>query len=348
MNRMKPYPLLLSLAAALSISCGGGGGGTGGGGGVLTPQVVASSLSFPTALKFAPNGDIIFTEKSTGNVRRISGGTVQGAPMFTVSVEDDGERGLLGLALDPNYAVNKFVYIFYTKANGAENEVLRFTDDATPGTNPTPIVSGLPAASTHNGGKIAFGPDGKLYVTLGETGDPANSQNNGVPGGKVLRYNANGTIPGDNPIPGNPLFTKGHRNCFGLAIHTDGTVFVSENGPGCDDEVNRLTAGLNYGWRPGQPCGDSGGGFEPPLSRFGNVIAPTGIAVGTGDYAGSLLLGSFNDNRLRQINLTSFPGGSEASIETIYTDSDAIIDVAMGPDGNPYVATGSRILRLVP
>src|SRR5688572_29668075 len=120
MHGMKPYPLVLALAAALSISCGGGGGGNGGGG-MLTAQVVASNLSFPTALRFAPNGDIIFTEKSTGNVRRISGGTLQVAPMFNVSVEPEGERGLLGLALDPNYAVNKFVYIFYTKANGTGN-----------------------------------------------------------------------------------------------------------------------------------------------------------------------------------------------------------------------------------
>lgn len=347
MQRMKPYPPLLLLAAALSVSCGGGGGGKGGGG-VLSPQVVASNLSFPTALRFAPNGDIIFTEKSTGNVRRISGGTLQAAPMFNVGVEPEGERGLLGLALDPDYATNKFVYIFYSKANGTGNEVLRFTDDATPGTNPTVIVPNLPSNSIHDGGRLEFGPDGKLYVTLGDIGDPANSQNNNVPTGKVLRYNSNGTIPADNPIAGNPLFSKGHRNCFGLAIdQTSGTVFVSENGPGCDDEVNRLQAGGNFGWRPGQPCGDADAGFLAPLSRFGNVIAPTGIAVGTGDYAGSLLMGSFNDNALRQIQLSSFPGGSEASRDVIYTDSDAIIDVTMGPDGNVYVATGSRILRLV-
>jgi glucose/arabinose dehydrogenase len=311
--------------------------------------VVATGLSFPTALRFAPNGDIIFTEKNTGNVRRISGGVLQPAPMFTVSVENGGERGLLGLALDPDYANNKFIYIFYTKSNGTENEVLRFTDDATPGTNATPIVSGLPAASTHNGGKLEFGSDGKLYVTLGETGDPANSQNNAVPGGKVLRYNSNGSIPGDNPIGGNPLFTKGHRNCFGMAIHQGtGTVFVSENGPGCDDEVNRLIAGENYGWRPSQPCGDADPTYEAPIRRFSSVVAPTGIAVGSGAYAGSLLMGSFNDNRLRKLELPSITNGDVTGTSVIYIDPDAIIDVTMGPDGNPYVATGSRILRLVP
>ncbi|MBC8063810.1 MAG: PQQ-dependent sugar dehydrogenase, partial [Chlorobia bacterium] len=299
---MKPYRCVRSLAllmAALSISCGGGGGG-GGSTGTLAAQVVVGNLSVPTALRFTPDGDIIFTEKATGNVRKVVNGTVLPNPIFSVSVESDGERGLLGLAIDPNYQANNFVYVFYTKASGTENEVVRFTDNGS-GPNPTVIVPGLPASANHNGGRLEFGPDGKLYVTLGDVQNASNSQSDSTPAGKVLRYNANGSIPGDNPIPGNPLFSKGHRNCFGLAIdQVSGRVFVSENGPDCDDEVNRLVAGGNFGWRPGQPCGDNDPGFLDPLVRFSSVNAPTGMVVGTSAFGNSLLMASFNDRKLRR------------------------------------------------
>jgi glucose/arabinose dehydrogenase len=348
---MKPHPLIASLALVIS-SCGGGGGG-GGGTQTLIAQVVTSNAVFPTALRFLPNGDILFTEKNTGNVRKIVAGNVLPTPVFHVDVSTGGERGLLGLAIDPNYNANGFVYIFYSKSSGTENEVLRFTDVANVGSSPTVIVPSLPASANHDGGRIEFGPDGKLYVSLGDVQDPANAQSNSSPAGKILRYNSDGTIPGDNPIPGNPLYTKGHRNCFGIAIDSSGVVFVSENGPGCDDEVNRLVPGGNYGWRPSQPCGDTDPSYIQPLLRISNVVAPTGIAIGQGAYQESLLMASFNDSALTQIRLSAFPGGTVTGTSVLYTSpNQRILDVTMGPDGNPYVATtdfvGGQILRLVP
>ncbi len=345
---MKPYLILGVLAPVLSTSCGGGSGGGSTPTAGLTEEVVVSGLSFPTALRFTPTGDIIFTEKSTGNVRKISGGVLAPTPIFSASVDSSGERGLLGLAIDPNYATNQFVYVFYTKSGGTENTVVRFTDSPS-GPDTTVIVPSLPAASNHDGGRLEFGPDGKLYVTLGDVGDPANSQSDSTPAGKVLRFNSDGTIPSDNPIAGNPMYSKGHRNCFGLAIDPNsGQVFVSENGPNCDDEVNRVQAGENYGWRPSQPCGDTDPAYEAPLVRFSAINAPTGLAIGTGSFANSLLMGSFNDGSLRQIRLNGFPSGSLNRVDTVYsTGGEPVIDVTMGPDGNPYVATSSRILRLV-
>jgi glucose/arabinose dehydrogenase len=348
---MKPHRLLLAFVALSFAGCGGGSGGGGASSG-LKAEIVVSGLSFPTCLRFTPGGDIIFTEKSTGRVRKIVAGVLQPDPIATIDVDNAGERGLLGLVIDPDYTSNHFIYVFYTNPGGTTNQVVRLTD-APSGPNPTIIVPNLPAANNHDGGRLALGPDGKLYVTLGENGDPANSQDSSTPAGKVLRYNLDGSIPNDNPIPGNPLFTKGHRNCFGLAIDSSGVVFVSENGPNCDDEVNRLVPGGNYGWRPDQPCNDSDPGFLQPLQRFPSVIAPTGIAIGSGIYSGSLLMGSFNDSKLRKISLDSFPSGEVSSTQVIFSSSDAIVDTTMGPDGNIYIATtdlgsNGKIVRLVP
>lgn len=353
---MKPYPFLLLLALALA-SCGGGGSGGGGNnGGMLTAQLVTDGATFPTALRFLPDGDILFTEKNTGNVRIIENGALLPDPVFHVDVNTSGERGLLGLAVDPNFASNNFVYIFYTKSSGTENEVLRFTITGNVGGSATPIVSGLPANSIHDGGRIAFGPDGKLYVTLGDVGTSSNSQTDATPAGKVLRYNPNGSIPGDNPVGGNPMFAKGLRNSFGLAIdQNSGTVYLSENGPGCGDEINLITSGQNYGW-PVVPCGGSEPGFVDPLYEFPEIVAPTGIAVGTGDYANSLLVGNFVDpsdptigRGLLQFDLSAAAGGSIGPPVVRYVAASAVIDVTMGPDGNPYVCTsGGQILRLVP
>jgi glucose/arabinose dehydrogenase len=353
---MKPYPFLLPLALALT-SCGGGGSGGGGNnGGLLTAQLVANSGNFASALRFLPDGDILFTELNTGNVRIVDNGTLLPTPVFHVDVNTDGERGLLGLAIDPNYASNNFVYIFYTKSSGTENEVLRFTVTNNVGGSATPIVSGLPAANNHDGGRLAFGPDGKLYMTLGDVGTSSNSQSDATPAGKVLRYNPNGTIPADNPIGGNPMFAKGLRNPFGLAIDPNtGSVIVSENGPGCGDEINLVTSGANYGW-PTVPCGGSQVGFVDPLYEFPEIVAPTGIAFGTGAYDGTLLVGNFVDpsdpmiaRSLLQFDLSTMASGSIGPPTVRYNSSAPIIDVAMGPDDNPYICTSAgEILRLVP
>jgi len=283
---------------------------------------------------------MFYTEKITGNIMVSQGG---GTPTLfaNVSVNSDGERGLLSLVFDPDFNSNHFVYAFHTKTGGTDAEVVRFTDSNSVGGNMTVIVPSLPAANNHNGGRLAFGNDGKLYVTVGENGDPSNSQNDNVPTGKVLRYNPDGTIPADNPIPGNPMFTKGHRNDFGICVDpASGTIFVSENGPDCDDEINRLQAGGNYGWRPGYPCNDSNPAYIQPIQRFSSVIAPTGIAIGTGPFAGSLLLTSFDDDSLREVSLQNYASGGVTGMQTLFTYSQHLIDVTIGPDGNLYLATG--------
>lgn len=344
---------VVAMAAGLLLLLFGcGGGGTPGSGFVV--ETYLANADFPTNIRFAPDGRLFYTEKNTGNVRIVdSNGSLVNIPFATVPVGTDGEQGLLGLAFDPNFASNHFVYIFYSEGVTAAQRIARFTDSSNVGTNFTVIVDNLPRGTIHNSGKLAFGPDGKLYATVGETGDPANSQTTGNLAGKVLRYNSDGTVPVDNPFPGSPIFTLGHRNCFGLAFYPGtGTPYVSENGPTCDDEINRLVAGDNFGWRPNQPCGDTDPGYVQPVRRYSSIIAPTGICFYSGSsfpsMTGDLLMTSFEEGTLRRLNINDSAPGTVFSESILVQNLNSPIDVTVGPDGNIYIATMDSILKIRP
>ena len=229
-------------------------------------------------MAFAPDGRLFFNELDTGNVRVIENGVLLSQPFANLPVAIAGERGLIGLAFDPQFTSNGFVYVLYSDISGVQR-VAQFNDFNSVGMNRLFIVDDLPSTSNHNGGNIGFGQNGQLYITLGDSTDPANSQNENSLAGKILRYNSDGSIPSDNPFGvGNPAFNLGLRNSFDFAFHLQtGTIYASENGPNCDDELNRIIAGGNYGWRPDQPCGDTDPTFIAPLMRFNPVIAPTGV-----------------------------------------------------------------------
>jgi len=339
--------VLLAVAALALSSCGGGGGSSSPVTGTFTAVPVYQDLDTPSSLRFAPDGRLFFTELSSGNVRIADGGSVLATPFATLPVATSGEQGLLSLAFDPNFSSNHFVYFCYSDSNVTKNRVVRFNASSNVGTNETVIVDGLPIAGNHNGGRIGFGSDGKLYVTIGENGNPANSQDTSVLPGKVLRYNPDGTIPADNPVAGNPMWTMGLRNSFGLAFQPGtGTPFVSENGPGCDDEVNRIVKGGNYGWRPDQPCNDADSAYIQPLVRFNPTIAPTGICFSSTDkygFAGSLLMTSFNDGVLRAFSIS---GGAVTAQKELLTGMGSLFDVTESFDGTIYIAGGNAIYRL--
>lgn len=314
-------------------------------------QVLVDNADFPTAVRFAPDGRMFYTEKNTGNVRIVENGTLLPQPFATVTVGTDGEQGLLGLAFDADYANNHYVYIFYSEDTPAAQRIARFTDVNNVGTNFTVLVDNLPRGTIHNSGRLAFGADGKLYATVGENGDPSNSQTISNYAGKVLRFNPDGTIPADNPIPGNAIFTLGHRNCFGLAMYPGtGTPYVSENGPTCDDEINRLTPGGNYGWRPGQPCGDSDPNFVQPIRRYGAIVAPTGICFYTGSLYpslnGDMLLTTYEEGTLRRLAIDDDAPGHVTSESVLLRNLGGPTDVTVAPDGNIYIATQGAILKV--
>jgi glucose/arabinose dehydrogenase len=320
---------------------------------------VVANAAFPVTAAFAPDGRLFYTEKA-GAVRVVLNPTsaspqLLATPFVTFpNLASNGEQGLLGLAFDPNFAANRFVYIYYTDSSPSlRNRVVRYTDSNNIGANELVVADNLPVNSNHNGGRIAFGPDGLLYVTIGDAGSPANAQSQTSRAGKLLRFNPDGTIPAGNPVAGNPLFTLGLRNPFGLTFHrTAGTPYVSDNGPNCDDEVNRIVANGNYGWRPSYPCGDMDPMFRGAIVRFTPPIAPTGLVFYSGavfpEWQNHLFLASFNDGALRRFVVDEAQNGMVLEQQTIISGTfGALIDVTVGPDGNLYLAAQGSVVRVV-
>jgi aldose sugar dehydrogenase len=190
-------------------------------------QTISEGLETPWAIDFLPTGEILFTER-TGKVSMIQSDGSNKRTIAQVAVLSDKlERGLLGLAVDPNYTTNKYVYIQYTTSN--ENRISRYTYDGNSLTNEKVIFQGIPAASLHDGGRLRFGPDGKLYATTGDANNPNAAQDKSSKSGKYLRINTDGSIPTDNPF-GNAVWSYGHRNPQGITWHPNtGVMFGAEH-----------------------------------------------------------------------------------------------------------------------
>ena len=216
-----------------------------------------ADAAWPAALAAAPDGRLFYAELLTGNIRIVKDGHVLSEPFATIDdVSNHRESGLLGLALHPNFPQEPYVYAMYTvdyPETGFPQiqRVVRFRDVESSGQDFTVLIDDLPATTMafHNGGRIAFGPDGKLYVSIGDTDVPDLAQDPKRLEGSILRYNPDGSIPSDNPIPGSPVYAIGLRNVFGFAFQPNtGFLYATDNGPGGFDEVNKIEAGHNYGW----------------------------------------------------------------------------------------------------
>jgi glucose/arabinose dehydrogenase len=332
-------------------------------------ELVEENLPNPVAMAFDPAGRLFFTDK-TGSVWLIVNDNILPDPVITLPTDDCFERGMLGIALDPDFVSNHFVYVFHTFDSGfpcsdSENRVIRFEESNGTGLDPTVIYT-FPAvgAGNHNGGNLHFGPDEKLYVTVGDDARSSNGQDLGSPNSKMHRINSDGTVPTDNPFFGQPgvewsIFAYGLRNSFDFDFDpVTGDLFASENGPECDDEVNRVLPGNNYGWRSGYPCDDDDPTYNdiPALWRWTPPIAPTGITFFRGtfprargkcfmcDYnTGSLHYLALNEDRTEIVNdvVLPLPDGLECHN-----------DIETGPDGNLYFMEGGgytsgRIYRVV-
>jgi glucose/arabinose dehydrogenase len=317
-------------------------------------QVFAGDLDFPIDMAWVPGTKKIFFTEKGGAVRVISRRRVLTRPCVKLDVSSSGERGALGIALHPRFKDNRWLYVYYTNSSPLENRVTRFKVTNNTCTKPKHIVTGLSTrgATNHNGGHLEF-VRGKLFVSTGEAAEPAQSQDTSSRLGKILRYNPNGTIPSDNPHgASNPVWATGLRNPFGLA-HKPGTgrIYATDNGPHCDDELNLIRKGRNYGWGNGYQCGTAGVGPNPvaPIVRWSQIIVPTDPSWYKGKLKqlnGSLYMGDYGNGRLHRFVMNE-KGTRVKEDRIIHRAPSGIVDVSKGPGGWLYFMTSSTIYRVV-
>jgi glucose/arabinose dehydrogenase len=251
-------------------------------------KVIAKGLEVPWDIAFLPNRDALVSERESGKILRIpADGSSPKTVMTVPGGAAEGEGGLLGLAVSPSYAKDHKVYAYFTAS--ADNRVAAVNLESQ---KVTPILTGIKKGQIHNGGALAFGPDGKLYVGVGETGDRGLAQDKSALNGKILRITASGKVPSDNPFKGSPVWTWGHRNVQGFAWDRAGRMWASEFGQDTTDEVNLIRKGRNYGWPNVEGKGDTAGGkYTNPLVTWSptSTSSPSGAAiVGSTLYVGAL------------------------------------------------------------
>ena len=324
--------------------------------GPLSPrvEVVATGLQTPWALAFAPDGRIFVTERP-GRVRVIAGGALLPEPWATVPAAErpGAESGLMGIALDPDFGANGFVYLYYTYEGQGRlwNRLVRFVDRNGRGEVDRVLIDRIPGAPIHDGGRLRFGPDGKLYLTVGDAAVGENAQNLNALNGKILRLNPDGTVPPDNPFPGSPVYALGLRNPQGLAWHPiTRQLFASDHGPSggppncCHDELNLIEAGGNYGWPAVFGTGGAPRFIDPILESGTETWAPSGVDFGTaGPVRGVLFMAALRGQHLRLIWLAPPDFRRVEGQEVLFRNEyGRLRDVAAGPDGALYVLTSNR------
>jgi glucose/arabinose dehydrogenase len=264
--------------------------------------VLETGLDAPWSVVPLPSGSALISERDSGTIleRLPQGGmrTVGTVP----GVVHSGEGGLLGLAVEKASAP---AYLYAYETTSADNRVVRMPLTGVPGSyaigDPENVVTGIPKASNHDGGRLAFGPDGMLYITAGDASDTANAQNLASLGGKILRVTPEGGVPGDNPFPGSPVWSYGHRNPQGIAWDAHGTMWASEFGQNTWDELNIITPGSNYGWPAVEGIGHDPKYMDPVYQWPTDQASPSGLAI-AGD---TLFLAGLGGERLWTIWTTA-------------------------------------------
>lgn len=293
------------------------------------PQVLATGLATPWGMDFLPDGDALITERDTARVLRIPAAGGPPREVFRVpGVVPGGEGGLLGLVVSPTYSRDGLVYVYLTAAD--DNRIVRFRLDDGP---VELVLSGIPKGQVHDGGRLAFGPDGNLYAGTGEGGNRDLAQDDRSLGGKVLRM-----TPDGGPVDGTLVLSKGHRNVQGLAFDAAGRLYATEFGQNRFDEVNVLTPGANGGWPQVEGPGDGGGRFLAPIVTWTTAEAsPSGAAI-IGD---SLYVAALRGARLWRVPLDGTGGAGRP--EALLTGRfGRLRTAAKAPDGSLWVLTSNR------
>ena len=304
-------------------------------------QILVENLDTPWAIDFLPDGMMIFTERR-GLVSIFDG--TRKKVVGQINANEESESGLLGIAVDPEFEKNSFVYVYYTHENG--NRIARFilagkNLDEFSLQNELVLIDNIPNARFHDVGRMKFGPDKKLYATTGDATVPSSAQDINSLAGKILRMNKDGTVPEDNPF-GNYVWTYGHRNPQGIAWDVDrGIMYSSEHGPTKNDEVNAIESGKNYGW-PSE-CSEPSNEYKNPIRCYAEfVLAPAGIAF----YNGNLYVAALRGTQLRRLKLGE-DGKAILEEKELVSDLGRIRE-AIVHDGNLYIATSNKDGRGVP
>jgi glucose/arabinose dehydrogenase len=314
-------------------------------------QVLVKGLATPWGLDFLPGGDALVTERDTHRILRVTpGGAV--TPVQTLDVvRGGGEGGLLGLAVSPRYATDRTVFVYYTTAT--DNRIAKLVL----GQRPVPILTGIPAARVHNGGRIAFGPDGYLYAGTGDAGNRANGPRVASLGGKILRMTTDGKPAPGNPFPGSVVWSYGHRNVQGLAWDGKKRLYATEFGQNRFDEVNLIRPGANYGWPAVEGLGGLARYTDPLVTWPTQLASPSGLAI----VGNTAVVACLRGRRLYAVELdpetAKVQGAPEAALADRY---GRLRTVVAAPDGSLWVTTSNRdgrgtpvagddrILRIVP
>lgn len=322
----------------------------------ISVELVAGGLRLPVAFEFAPGGRIVYVERRTGAVRIVDGSET--SLLTTIG----GAASLTGLALHPNYPSTPSVFVWGRRvlSGVTKDQLVRITGSGADVSKR--VILSITSTGQDYGGDVDFGPDGKLYLVTGDQSMAANAQDLSSPSGKILRMNGDGSVPAGNPFPNNRVWAYGLRNSIGMTFDpANGRLWMVDNGPQCNDEVNRIIKGRSFGWGPARTCetppappvNTNQDGPDPVLPTWWSVssIGPTGIefcsSCGLGpEIDGRLLFGDVNFGQLHAATLNA-TRTAVVSESVVYTHTGRIFSIETGPDGSLYTSNPRAIFKLV-
>jgi glucose/arabinose dehydrogenase len=302
-------------------------------------DTVARNLSVPWGIDFLPDGTAIVTERDTRRVLTIADGKVSQVGLIEAAAPQ-GEAGLLGVAVSPDFADDRTVFFYVSTAE--DNRIVRATYRNGRLGTPEVVLDGIPNGFIHDGGRLQFGPDGYLYASTGETGAPELAPDRSSLGGKILRITPEGKPAPGNPDPSSPIWSLGHRNVQGLAFDDDVNLWASEFGESTFDELNLIRKGGNYGWPTFEGRGDDPGLTNPQVVWNTSEASPSGLAY----RDGRLWLGALQGERLWRIDVDN--GRASDPTDFFVGRYGRLRTVVVAPDGNLWVSTSNRDGRATP
>lgn len=340
MNRLVRYSGMLATIVAVSVALTACSVGT-----ALDPgprpqpssvavtgdaEAIAEGLAVPWSIAFHGDTALVSERDSARIVELSADGTAREVGVIE-GVAPRGEGGLLGIAV-----LGDELYVYFTSESDNRIDRYELTGEAGAlGLGPSEsVLTGLDSAGNHNGGRIAFGPDGMLYVTVGDAGQPSRAQDLDSLSGKILRLTPDGDVPDDNPFGDSPVFSYGHRNPQGIAWDDEGTLYASEFGQDTWDELNVIEAGANYGWPEVEGIADSEGFVDPVQQWHPDEASPSGIAVA----GGAVFVANLRGERLREVPVDDFAAAADHYVG----EFGRLRDVVVAPDGALWVLTNNR------